>query len=88
MGTRYTAPEGLHDDGVMSLSLAWFGYSQVVHPERDMPREREALQGKSMPYDYKARKQAERPTAEAEMDKMFGVPSSRTLAGRHRIPRR
>lgn len=25
-GTRYTAPDGLHDDGVMALALAWSGF--------------------------------------------------------------
>ena len=88
LGTRYTAPEGLHDDGVMALALAWFGYSQVVHPERDAPKNREPRQNESLPYDFVKRAQKERPTAEQEMEKMFGVPSSRTLASRHRIPRR
>lgn len=87
-GTRYTAPEGLHDDGVMALSLGWFGYSQVVHPESQMPKTREYREGEAMPYDYKARRQVPRPSAEEELDKMFGRTGSRTLAGRHALPRR
>jgi hypothetical protein len=34
LGTRYSAPEGLHDDGVMALALAWLGYHQTYHAER------------------------------------------------------
>jgi hypothetical protein len=34
MGTRYTAPDGLHDDGVMALMLAWKGYQETVPAEK------------------------------------------------------
>lgn len=51
-------------------------------PERE-PGEKEA-----MGYDYDARKQKERPDADAVLQRMLGTPKSRTLAGRHRIPRR
>ena len=34
VGTRYAAPEGLHDDGVMALALAYWGYSKTYHPPK------------------------------------------------------
>ena len=34
VGTRYTAPPGLHDDGVMALALCYWGYSKTYHPPR------------------------------------------------------
>lgn len=46
-GTRYTAPDGLHDDGVMGLALAWKGYCDTVMPEYNAPRykPRDEIQG-------------------------------------------
>ena len=32
-GVRYAAPDGLHDDGVMALALAWYGYTQMGYPK-------------------------------------------------------
>lgn len=32
-GTRYAAPAGEHDDGVMALALAWHGYAQMGYPK-------------------------------------------------------
>jgi len=38
-GTRYEAPKGLHDDGVMALSLALHGWDRVqaVPPDALLP---------------------------------------------------
>ena len=39
MGTRYSAPEGLHDDGVMALALGWHGYSQSGYAKIPKPED-------------------------------------------------
>ena len=36
-GTRYTAPDGLHDDGVMALALAWHGFTSMGYPKAPKP---------------------------------------------------
>lgn len=33
--SRYSAPEGLHDDTVMALALAWFGVTSAIAPAMD-----------------------------------------------------
>lgn len=40
-GVRYTAPDGLHDDAVMALALAVYGYDRVmpVIPAQEIPKE-------------------------------------------------
>lgn len=57
--------------------------AQARAAKRPMPQE-----GKSMPFDFKTQRQFERPSAEDEMEKLFGQPSGRLLAGRHAVPRR
>lgn len=40
VGTRYAAPDGEHDDGVMALALAYWGHSKTYHaPKVDVPIE-------------------------------------------------
>lgn len=63
-------------------------YGNWVRPRKELAGRKEPEEGKSMPYDYKNRKQFERPNADTEFDKMFGRTGSRTLAGRHALPRR
>lgn len=37
LGTRYAAPDGEHDDGVMGLALAYWGYTKTYHPPKVEP---------------------------------------------------
>jgi len=64
VGTRYKAPEGLHDDGVMGLCLAWKGYSTVIHPVTSRPNPRDVPEGVSAGYDYKSNKPRTKETGE------------------------
>lgn len=85
VGTRYQAPEGLHDDGVIALALAWHGF-----PYKTVTVKRERVEygeGKALPWDYAKHRQATRETGEEAMERLFAVPQSRILSGRHTIPR-
>lgn len=33
--SSYSAPEGMHDDTVMALALAWFGVTSMIYPSSD-----------------------------------------------------
>ena len=82
-GVRYSSPEGLHDDCVMALALAVKGLPPI-HPVRKVPLD----ESKSMPYDYDARMQQERPNADKLLQSWIAPVSSRALVGRNQLPRR
>jgi Terminase RNaseH-like domain len=95
-GVRYEAPEGLHDDCVMALALALYGYDSYgfglqYQRRRGIVAKPEPQEGISLGYDYLKHRPAERLTAEQEFAKMMGIGQAASpLAGRsnQRLPRR
>ena len=86
VGTRYAAPEGLHDDGAMGLALAWKGYADTIRPLARRPENPDIPDGKSLGYDYKRHQPRSRKTGEEELQEMFKVGKTSPLAGRYRMP--
>jgi hypothetical protein len=95
-GVRYEAPAGLHDDAVMALALALYGYDTygfglAYQRKLHTPGVRVEREGVTLGLDWKNQKPHERPTPEQEFARMMGLgPSPSPLAGRanQRLPRR
>lgn len=89
-GTRYAAPSGDHDDGVMALALAW-KTMQSVQPHRATSGARaELVDGQSRGYDY-AHARPGRTQEEQLQDFLkgaFGGGATSPIAGRYRMPQR
>lgn len=84
MGTRYAAPEGLHDDGVMALALAWQGMpAQISGPKSFL--EQVKVDDRAARFDYAAQR-FERVSTEQAIEKEL-ARGQRKGAWSHRVPR-
>ncbi len=91
-GVRYSAPDGLHDDCVMALALALYGYDTYGYAAAWARRQADAKRvvrverdGVSMGYDYEKQQPRERETGEQALQKLIGLPVDER-AGRYRVP--
>lgn len=90
-GVRYSAPDGLHDDAVMALALALYGYDVYGYAAR-WARQKLAVapveeqEGVSLSYDYKNNRPRERETGESLMNQLLGNGQASPTAGKYRVP--
>lgn len=89
-GVRYSAPDGLHDDCVMALALALYGYDTYGYAGRWAQAQKPVTvrverEGVSLGYDFQKGQPRERETGESIMNQWLGGQSSPTV-GRHRVP--
>lgn len=88
VGTRYAAPEGLNDDGIMALALAWKSYSTTIRPNVMRPDRPDIPEGVSPRFDYKTQRQRTRETGEEALERLLRVAPTSPIAGRYTLPRR
>ncbi len=92
-GVRYTAPPGLHDDAVMALALAVYGYDTyglgaAYRQRMSSSPVTERGDGDSLPWDYSQKKQTERESGQQMLDALVKGSQSSPTIGRFRIPTR
>lgn len=88
VGTRYAAPEGLNDDGIMALALAWKGYSTTIRPTVMQKEPPELPENAARGWDFKRKRQVERETGEQALHRLLQVAPRSPIAGRYTLPRR
>jgi len=95
-GVKYSAPTGLHDDCVMALSLALYGYDTYgfgakytrVEQQKRRDAEPEPDRRKTLGFDFVGQRPKIRRSADDEVAEMFRRRQPNPLAGRYSLPRK